>query len=111
MVARDHDHGDVAAAEHANEGCKFALMRGRGVASAIGVTGEDDEIDFLFDRFFKRETQAFDKILQARVETGARIEPAVIFNADMRVGNVQKFDGHSREITKWESADDGRGEI
>ncbi len=84
----DQQHNRRKLCEVADAMGELTLIGRVGVARLEGIAGEDRQIDFMVTRIVDDLVHALDKIDHAIAQAGLGIGLAVIFHADMGVGEV-----------------------
>ncbi len=98
VVAHKHEYWH-AVGEALDAFGELALLRGIGVARFESVTGEDHEVGVVVKRVGDHLVEPIQKIADTAGDAGLRIDLAVIFHADVQVGEVQNADRHLASTT------------
>ncbi len=93
MVADEHDHRDAGVRDPLDAARELALVSRVRVARAVGVAGEEENINPLLDGVVGDVAQPAQEVHDARVDPRRGVDPPVVLHADVNVGGVEQFDG------------------
>ena len=93
VVVADEQQGGHAVGQAFDAPGELALLGGFGVARLEGVAGEDDQVGVVRERVVDNLIQPIEEIAHAAGGAGGGIELAVVFHADVQVGEMHEADG------------------
>ena len=97
VVAHEQHRGHARVGEALDAAGELALIRGAGVARLEGVARKEHQVNVVRQAVLDHLVKAAQKVEHAPVDAGGRVEPAIVFHADVEIGQVEKADrgGHS----------------
>ena len=93
VIAHEQHRGHARIRQPLDAAGKLALIGGAGVARLECVAGKDDQVNLVRQAVFDHLVKAAKKVDHAPVDAGGGINPAIVFHADVKVGQVQHADG------------------
>src|SRR5579859_5604970 len=91
MVAGDDDHFDPRRGQSENTPGELTLVRGRGIAGLVDVSGEDNQVNPGRDRPVDRLIERAEKIVQPLVQPSFWVDPPVVLHPDMRIRQMRNL--------------------
>ena len=67
-------------------------MGGVGVAGLEGISGKDHQVYLVLQAIVDQIIKAVQKVEHPPIDARGRVEPAIVFHADVQVGKVEKAD-------------------
>ena len=92
VVTREQQGGDLRARKAHNALAPFALECRRRGTIAVGVAGENDQVDLLVNGGFNDEIKGFQEVHHALGQPGRGVVLTVIGHVDVGISKVQEFD-------------------
>ena len=92
VVTGQQQGGDPRARKAHNALAPFALESRRWGTIAVGVAGENDQVDLLVNGGFNDEIKGFQEVHHALGQPGRGVVLPVIGHVDMSISKVQEFD-------------------
>jgi hypothetical protein len=92
VVAGQDDDRQAGAADAVDALGELALVGRVWDAAFVNIAGDQDDVHALGQAIIDRLVQPRQVVVQPGVQAGGRIDPAVVFRADVQVGQVEHSD-------------------
>jgi len=108
VIAREQQGGDLRARKAHDAFAPLALESRRWGTVAIGIAGEDNQVDLLINGSVNDEIQGSQEVHHALRQSGRGVMLPVVSHVDMRISKMEEFDhgviiiyGGKGNVTDW----------